>query len=238
MGDRPRLECGLDQASQSAAVTVAGALPFVPLAAVLAGLLAAAAALVIRPPLPASRLQRATGGPARGRAFGAATTTPTKPAAPAARRTRRRPAMPAPIVLDLVASVLAAGAAPAAAVTAVAQCLRAADDPADAGLFDLAVRLAGGDLDSRPLPGHGPAAEGPAASVALAAALELAAVSGLGPVALVHSAADEERRRRSGAQVLAARRLGVMILLPTGLCLLPAFVLLTVVPLVLDLVLG
>ncbi|HEX2808972.1 MAG TPA: hypothetical protein VHN80_22630 [Kineosporiaceae bacterium] len=201
------------------------------LPAVLAGLLIAAAALVVRPPGPLSRLIAATTGSGRVRAHRAASSPRT------ARARRRRPAMPAPIVLDLVASVLAAGAAPAAAVTAVAQCLRAADDPADAGLFELAARLAGGDTGdlSGPAPERGSA---PTAAAALVSALELAAVSGLGPVALVHAAADEERRRRGGAQIVAARRLGVMILLPTGLCLLPAFVLLTVVPLVLDLVLG
>jgi hypothetical protein len=202
---------------------------------VLSGVLVAASVLVIRPPAALSRLRAVT--PTAEPATGSAA-TPSG---------RRRPAMPTPIVLDLVASVLAAGAAPTTAVTAVARCLRAADDPADVGLFELAVRLAAGETAPRSGAGAGSrsgprsARRGgstPAASVALASALELAAVSGLGPVALVHAAADEERRRLRGAQVLAARRLGVMILLPTGLCLLPAFVLLTVVPLVIDLVLG
>jgi hypothetical protein len=73
---------------------------------------------------------------------------------------------------------------------------------------------------------------------ALTSALHLATVTGSGPVALIRAAAQEERSARAAHAVRAARRLGVLVLLPTGLCLLPAFVLLTVVPLVLQLVLG
>jgi hypothetical protein len=205
--------------------------------AVLAGLLVAAAVLVARPTVPFDRLTA-----------GAAPQTRPDPL----------PAMPAPILLDLVASVLVGGAAPATAVTAVAECLLAVGDPAAAELFALAVRLATGPASAargdpgagsfRAVPADPAQAAGPvagrpgpgpvSASAVLASALELAAATGLGPVPLVRAAAAEERRRRSAAQVQAARRLGVMILLPTGLCLLPAFVLLTVVPLVLDLVIG
>jgi pilus assembly protein TadC len=49
------------------------------------------------------------------------------------------------------------------------------------------------------------------------------------------AAADQERRREGAAARVAAARLGVQVVLPTGLCLLPAFVLLAVVPLVLAL---
>ena len=217
----------------------------------LAGLLVAAAVLVARPPAPFGRLAAAAAGP-----------RPSADRRPFDRRPfdRRRqhrgrggppPAMPAPILLDLVGSVLVGGAAPATAVTAVADCLLAVGDPAAAELFALATRLAAGlpavppfdpggrSATAAPSPATGRRSAAPAsASVILASALELAADTGLGPVALVRAAADEERRRYSAAQIQAARRLGVMILLPTGLCLLPAFVLLTVVPLVLDLVLG
>jgi hypothetical protein len=78
----------------------------------------------------------------------------------------------------------------------------------------------------------------PGAFGPLAEALELATRTGLGPVALVQAAAVEARRRRAAQSQVAARRLGTLVVLPTGLCLLPAFVLLTVAPLVLDLVLG
>jgi hypothetical protein len=62
--------------------------------------------------------------------------------------------------------------------------------------------------------------------------LLLARDAGLSPGPLLASAAEDERRRVALAQRLAAARLGVRVVLPTGLCLLPAFVLLSVVPLV------
>jgi tight adherence protein B len=49
------------------------------------------------------------------------------------------------------------------------------------------------------------------------------------------AAAAQERRRDVAAARVAAARLAVQVVLPTGLCLLPAFVLLAVVPLVLGL---
>ncbi len=66
-------------------------------------------------------------------------------------------------------------------------------------------------------------------------ALDLASRTGVAPGSLVRTAAAEQRRREAAARTLAARRLGVLIVLPVGLCLLPAFVTLTVVPLVLAL---
>lgn len=67
-------------------------------------------------------------------------------------------------------------------------------------------------------------------------ALDLATGTGIAPAALVRAAAAEHRRREAAAHAAAASRLGVMAVLPMGLCLLPAFVLLTVVPLVLGLI--
>ena len=64
---------------------------------------------------------------------------------------------------------------------------------------------------------------------------ELSQRTGMAPVPLVTAAAASRRRRAREAQAVAAQRLGVLVVLPTGLCLLPAFVLLTVAPLVLDL---
>jgi hypothetical protein len=72
----------------------------------------------------------------------------------------------------------------------------------------------------------------------LAEALDLALATGAGPVALIRAAAQEERRARAIRGVQSARRLGVLVLLPTGLCLLPAFLLLTIVPLAVSLALG
>jgi len=74
--------------------------------------------------------------------------------------------------------------------------------------------------------------------VPLLDAMDLARSTGLGPVSMVRAAADEQRRRHAAAQVLAARRLAVLVVLPAGVCLLPAFMLLTVMPLVLELLAG
>jgi tight adherence protein B len=54
----------------------------------------------------------------------------------------------------------------------------------------------------------------------------------------VRRAAEQERRRQISAQLKAIRRLEVMLVIPGGLCLLPAFVLLGIVPLVLQLIFG
>jgi hypothetical protein len=73
---------------------------------------------------------------------------------------------------------------------------------------------------------------------AMEEALLLAARSGLPPTALVRRAAAEERRRQVSAQLRAIRKLEVLLVIPAGLCLLPAFVLLGIVPLVIDLIAG
>jgi tight adherence protein B len=159
-----------------------------------------------------------------------------------------------PMMLDLVATALAGGAAPPRAVAVVAECLERAGDPTAADLRGLALRMAAGPGAGRgttpaggragqgvgAVPGVAPRAptRGLLAVEALAAALEMSIATGAGPVELIRSAAEDRRRRAHADEVRAAHRLAVMVLLPSGLCLLPAFVLLTVVPLVIDLVLG
>ncbi len=69
----------------------------------------------------------------------------------------------------------------------------------------------------------------------LGSALQLSERTGVAPGPLLRAAAAERRRRGSAAATTAANRLAVLAVLPTGLCLLPAFVLLTVAPLVLAL---
>jgi hypothetical protein len=144
-----------------------------------------------------------------------------------ARRPRRSaPAPPGtsiPVTLDLVAAVLAAGATPAAALGVVAGALDRRGDG------ELARQLR-----SAVIPGdrHVPAL------TPLLLALDLAASTGLAPAALVRSAAADQRRVRSARQARAARRAAVVLVLPLGLCQLPAFVLLGVVPLVLALLPG
>ena len=101
-----------------------------------------------------------------------------------------------------------------------------------AGLLDAgaparqAVRLVGEVLD------------GTADPERVLEAVELSESSGLPPAALLRARADDLRRERDAAHGRAVNRLGVLLVLPMGLCLLPAFVLLGVVPVVLDLFRG
>jgi hypothetical protein len=157
-----------------------------------------------------------------------------------------------PMLLDLVGEVLVSGASPSRALARVGACLERVHDPTGSALLALARRLSAGSVGSV-AELAGPRAVtttgrwGYAASTvvpagggmhALESALALSNVTGAGPVALLRAAAEEHRRRTHAEQVRAAHRLGVLVLLPTGLCLLPAFVLLTIVPLVIDLVLS
>jgi hypothetical protein len=170
---------------------------------------------------------------------------------PAGVRSTHVPTLSAPMLLDLVAEVLASGASPPRAVAAIAECLDRVQDPTATHLLRLAARLQGTAPSwtppvrpdgTGPLSSAGPAPPGEGESLrtvdALAAALSLSVATGAGPVALIRAAAEDHRRRLHTERTKAAHRLGVLVLLPTGLCLLPAFVLLTVVPLVIDLVLG
>jgi hypothetical protein len=195
--------------------------------AVTAGVFAAAAVALLVPPDPVARLSRAAdvrrGGP------GGAPAAPSRwsfrrsaaggrgPQGRLRRGTDRRPrgGTPVPVATDLVAAALLTGLPPAVAVEAVADALDAADDPTAS-----ALRAGDGGFE------------------ALGEALGLASATGLGPVPLVQAAASQARRARAARSQVAARRLGTLVVLPTGLCLLPAFVLLTVAPLVLDLLLG
>lgn len=65
--------------------------------------------------------------------------------------------------------------------------------------------------------------------------LELAAVAGVAPAPALRQAADDLRRDAVADVELATARLGVRLVLPLGLTFLPAFVLTTVLPLVLAL---
>jgi hypothetical protein len=137
------------------------------------------------------------------------------------------PVLPGPVLLDLVAAVLRAGAPVSTALRVVGE---AAAEHGDPGACEEMLRQA----DRHDL---GLQVERPAApwAAALAEALGLAREAGVAAAPLLQAAAAQERRRQAGAARVAAARLGVRVVLPTGLCLLPAFVLLAVVPLVLAL---
>ncbi len=194
--------------------------PRLPPAPVLAcGLAGVAVALVLMPPAgPVVGLLLGVGGPrllAR-----------LEPQAVRDERTQLLAELP--LVLDLLASCLAGGAALPAAASAVAA---AVPGPAGRRLSAVAAALAVG---APPGEAWG-ALAGTAAEDALApAARALArAADGGAPVAAAVSRLAAEARadaRARGEQ--AARRVGVLAVAPLGLCFLPAFVLLGVVPVV------
>lgn len=168
--------------------------------------------------------------------------------------------MPAPLLLELLAALLESGAPPPTALRHLAAALAKDGDSRAEPLEALALDLEQGITTSTPDldPTTPPAAEhlptirrilgrprSPSASGAtdpaltvLREAVRVAALAGLPPAALIRRAASEERRRLGAARRRAIRRLEVILVLPVGLCLLPAFVLLGVVPVVIDLFSG
>ncbi|MET9117175.1 type II secretion system F family protein [Streptomyces longwoodensis] len=133
-----------------------------------------------------------------------------------------------PLAADLLAACIAAGAGPVAAAAAVGEAL---GGPVGEGLARGAaeVRLGGEPADAwrrlASAPGAAP----------LAALLERADVSGLpaaGPVARLAADARAEWVRAATAR---ARRAAVVVTAPVGLCFLPAFIAVGVLPVVIGL---
>jgi pilus assembly protein TadC len=183
------------------------------------GLAGAAAALVLAPPLGVLvGVLLAGGGP---RLLGR-----LEPQAVRDERTLLLQELP--LVLDLLASCLAGGAALAEAASAVAA---AVPGPAGRRLGAVSAALSVGSPPAdawRALAGAAP--EDPLGPAARALAR---AADGGAPVASAVSRLAAEARadaRARGEQ--AARRVGVLAVAPLGLCFLPAFVLLGVVPVV------
>jgi tight adherence protein C len=148
----------------------------------------------------------------------------------ARRRAQHQTALNAlPETADLIALGISAGVSVRVAVEQVVQW---SDEPfrsvfagalrrsASGEAFSVALETAATDLDpvARPLVGLLAAAESDGGTLQ----------AGLMRVS------DEGRRRRRSAAAVRARRLPVMMLLPLVLCVLPAFVLLAVAPLVLS----
>ncbi len=142
-----------------------------------------------------------------------------------ARRIRRELVRSAPLVADLMASALTAGVPIDQAIPVIA---RAVGGPAGALLLEVDRRLALGESATlawkhlEPQPGLGAVARTIARSV-----------QGGAPAADLLARAAEDLRVAAHAEVLAeVRAVSVRAVLPLGLCLLPAFVLLGVVPIV------
>ncbi|HVE62941.1 MAG TPA: type II secretion system F family protein [Mycobacteriales bacterium] len=131
-----------------------------------------------------------------------------------------------PLGCDLLAACVSAGASPQAATRAVAE---AVPGPLADVLHGVARSLALGGSATQ---AWAPYADGPAALRTLAVVLCRASLSGASPAPMLDALAVDQRERQRLAGEAAARRAGVAMVAPLGLCFLPAFVLLGVVPLV------
>lgn len=89
-----------------------------------------------------------------------------------------------------------------------------------------------GGLGSSGGPGVGPSSRDPSADARLREVLALAARAGVPAAALLRAAAEDVRDDAAAAGLAAAERLAVRLVLPLGVCVLPAFVLVGVVPVV------
>ena len=143
----------------------------------------------------------------------------------AVRREREQLRRELPHVARLLADALAAGAAPAEAVQAVADAL---PGPGGARLAGAAARLR---LGSDPVAVWAALAEEPALAP-LARALARGQSSGASVVASVARLGEELARAARADAEDRARRVGVKAAVPLGLCLLPSFLLIGIVPLV------
>jgi pilus assembly protein TadC len=128
-----------------------------------------------------------------------------------------------PVACDLLAVCLAAGLPPPAALAAVAG---AAPDPLGAALERVAGMARLGADAGRAWQGA------PTVLEPLARTLRRSEASGAQAAPALHALAGDLRASARAATDAAVRRAGVRVIAPLGLCFLPAFVCLGVVPLV------
>ncbi|WP_433389294.1 type II secretion system F family protein [Micromonospora sp. KLBMP9576] len=144
---------------------------------------------------------------------------------PAARNRRLREAADLPLAADLLAAAMRAGAPVDRSIQAVAEAL---DGPLAERLARVGrlLRLGGGPAEA-----WAPLAAVPGAERLTSAVLR-SANSGAALAGALTRLADDLRADRSTAAEAAARRAGVLIVLPLGLCFLPAFILAGLVPVI------
>jgi len=129
-----------------------------------------------------------------------------------------------PLALDLLAAGVRAGSAPVEVLSVLSTAL---DGPLGRLLGEIAERQRlGAD------PAEAWAAAGPPESAAVGRALSRAAQTGSPLADLLERHAAEARADEHGRALERARRTAVLVVAPLGLCFLPAFVLIGVVPLV------
>ncbi|MBM7437599.1 pilus assembly protein TadC [Streptomyces sp. HB132] len=136
-----------------------------------------------------------------------------------------------PVVADLLASCLSAGAGPRDAAEAVGESMTG---PVGERLARTAAEIL---LGGEPAQAWGRFGEIPGAAQ-LARCLERAASTGAPAAEPVSRLADEMRAARTSAAVARAQRAGVLITAPVGLCFLPAFLAVGVAPVVIGLANG
>jgi len=142
------------------------------------------------------------------------------------RRRRERAERDLPLALDLLAACLSSGASFAASARMVALAL---DGPLALELRTVAVHLELGADPAVVWPTLGPGERMNRVGVAIARACE----SGAASASSLSRMADDQRARVRREGEAAARRVAVRVAAPLGLCFLPAFVLLAIVPAVL-----
>lgn len=143
--------------------------------------------------------------------------------APASRREREEVERALPHLVDLFASTLRAGAEPVAGLT---QACAALPGPAAARLAPVVEQARWGASGVEAWE----AVAGDEVLAPLARAMIRSQVSGASVVRSVERLADELARESMARAEDAARRVGVAAAVPLGVCLLPAFLLLGVVP--------
>jgi pilus assembly protein TadC len=144
---------------------------------------------------------------------------------PAARRERQRAAADLPYLVDLIAAGLRTGLPTQRAVRVVAD---AASGPVAARLATVARSLA---LGVPPARAWAALTDLPGGDRMVSAATR-SADSGAALAAAFERLADDQRSGRTATADAAARRAGVLIVLPLGLCFLPAFVFAGVLPVI------
>ncbi len=151
----------------------------------------------------------------------------TTPIVQSRRRSRRVPAGTSTVDdlafdLDLVAVCLQAGLP---IDRALEHAVRASGDRSGLAHIARSARL-GLEGDAR---------GGPAELASVVAVIRFSGRTGVALAPLLQAHADELRRSEHRRRQIAAARLGVMLVMPLGVCVLPAFVLLGVVPVLLTL---
>ena len=143
----------------------------------------------------------------------------------AARKRRERLLLALPHVVDLMAACLRSGASPDAAV---ARAARAVDPPMREELAELTARMRLGTDPTRVWSDLGAHPQlGP-----LGRCVARATESGASVADAMQRLAEDQRRATRALVENRARAVGVKAAVPLGLCLLPAFILVGIVPLV------